>query len=367
MVGSAFGELLVGAAASTRGGWRRPAAPSNASRVGSRLSSPRSPRGLVLRAPGRDRRAGSAIGAPTACWGYARASSRPWTGRTIWSPAVVLIAVRARGEGRCAGVDRQPEHRPCGRRHGRYGPRQHHPVRGVSVSVLLLATLFSYRFVVRDVSLDLRAVTQAMQRLAAGEREARGACRRTGPTRSAISRGSSTSSRTKPFGSRRCIGSSSISRGLLVADLRQHERRAYGLRREPAGRSPGIPQVPAPLRPVASAYRYRCAVAQHPSGRLTDKGARVFAPWARISRCRGCPRWVGPAPTVRGSLPRWARRRAAPHCGAGWWHRHHSHGCHRASGDGGSVPPGPEDGGRRSAHGGYRARLPTSWAPSSAT
>ena len=44
---------------------------------------------------------------------------------------------------------------------------------GVSVSVVLLATLFSYRFVVRDISLNLRAVTQAMQRLAAGEREAR--------------------------------------------------------------------------------------------------------------------------------------------------------------------------------------------------
>lgn len=43
---------------------------------------------------------------------------------------------------------------------------------GVSVSVVLLATLFSYRFVVRDISLNLRAVTQAMQRLAAGEREA---------------------------------------------------------------------------------------------------------------------------------------------------------------------------------------------------
>jgi signal transduction histidine kinase len=44
---------------------------------------------------------------------------------------------------------------------------------GVSVSVVLLATVFSYRFVVRDISLNLRAVTQAMQRLAAGEREAR--------------------------------------------------------------------------------------------------------------------------------------------------------------------------------------------------
>ncbi len=44
---------------------------------------------------------------------------------------------------------------------------------GVSVSVVLLATVFSYRFVVRDISLNLRAVTQAMQRLAAGERDAR--------------------------------------------------------------------------------------------------------------------------------------------------------------------------------------------------
>ena len=44
---------------------------------------------------------------------------------------------------------------------------------GVSVSVVLLATLFSYRFVVRDISLNLRAVTGAMQRLAAGERDAR--------------------------------------------------------------------------------------------------------------------------------------------------------------------------------------------------
>lgn len=43
----------------------------------------------------------------------------------------------------------------------------------VSISVVLLVTLFSYRFVVRDISLNLRAVTQAMQRLAAGEREAR--------------------------------------------------------------------------------------------------------------------------------------------------------------------------------------------------
>ena len=43
----------------------------------------------------------------------------------------------------------------------------------VSVSVVLLATIFSYRFVVRDLSLNLRAVTQAMQRLAAGERDAR--------------------------------------------------------------------------------------------------------------------------------------------------------------------------------------------------
>jgi len=43
----------------------------------------------------------------------------------------------------------------------------------VSIAVLLLATLFSYRFVVRDISLNLRAVTGAMQRLAAGERGAR--------------------------------------------------------------------------------------------------------------------------------------------------------------------------------------------------
>ncbi len=43
---------------------------------------------------------------------------------------------------------------------------------GVSVSVVLLATLLSYRFVVRDISLNLRAVTRAMQRLAAGERAA---------------------------------------------------------------------------------------------------------------------------------------------------------------------------------------------------
>ena len=44
---------------------------------------------------------------------------------------------------------------------------------GVSVTVVLLAMLFSYRFVVRDISLNLRAVTDAMQRLAAGERDAR--------------------------------------------------------------------------------------------------------------------------------------------------------------------------------------------------
>lgn len=43
---------------------------------------------------------------------------------------------------------------------------------GVSVSVVLLAMLFSYRFVVRDISLNLRAVTRAMQRLATGERDA---------------------------------------------------------------------------------------------------------------------------------------------------------------------------------------------------
>ena len=43
---------------------------------------------------------------------------------------------------------------------------------GVSVSVVLLATLLSYRFVVRDISMNLRAVTRAMQRLAAGERAA---------------------------------------------------------------------------------------------------------------------------------------------------------------------------------------------------
>ena len=44
---------------------------------------------------------------------------------------------------------------------------------GVSVAVLLLATALSYRFVVSDISLNLRAVTGAMQRLAAGERNAR--------------------------------------------------------------------------------------------------------------------------------------------------------------------------------------------------
>jgi signal transduction histidine kinase/CheY-like chemotaxis protein/HAMP domain-containing protein len=43
----------------------------------------------------------------------------------------------------------------------------------VSIAVVLLATLLSYRFVVRDISLNLRAVTRAMQRLAAGERDAR--------------------------------------------------------------------------------------------------------------------------------------------------------------------------------------------------
>ena len=43
----------------------------------------------------------------------------------------------------------------------------------VSVAVVLLATLLSYRFVVRDISLNLRAVTRAMQRLAGGERDAR--------------------------------------------------------------------------------------------------------------------------------------------------------------------------------------------------
>jgi PAS domain S-box-containing protein len=43
----------------------------------------------------------------------------------------------------------------------------------VSIAVVLLATVLSYRFVVRDISLGLGAVTQAMQRLAAGERDAR--------------------------------------------------------------------------------------------------------------------------------------------------------------------------------------------------
>ncbi len=44
---------------------------------------------------------------------------------------------------------------------------------GVSITLVLLATLLSYRFVVRDISVNLRAVTGAMQRLADGEREAR--------------------------------------------------------------------------------------------------------------------------------------------------------------------------------------------------
>ncbi|CRI63866.1 putative Sensor histidine kinase/response regulator receiver protein [Thiocapsa sp. KS1] len=43
----------------------------------------------------------------------------------------------------------------------------------VSIAVVLLATLVSYRFLVRDISLNLRAVTRAMQRLAGGERDAR--------------------------------------------------------------------------------------------------------------------------------------------------------------------------------------------------
>ncbi|MEJ2590816.1 MAG: PAS-domain containing protein [Candidatus Thiodiazotropha sp.] len=43
----------------------------------------------------------------------------------------------------------------------------------VSAALVLLATLLSYRFVVRDISDNLRAVTGAMQRLADGEREAR--------------------------------------------------------------------------------------------------------------------------------------------------------------------------------------------------
>lgn len=42
----------------------------------------------------------------------------------------------------------------------------------VSVTVVLLATLLSYRFVVRDISENLRAVTGAMRRLADGERDA---------------------------------------------------------------------------------------------------------------------------------------------------------------------------------------------------
>jgi PAS domain-containing protein len=41
------------------------------------------------------------------------------------------------------------------------------------LAAVLLATLLSYRLVVRDVSLNLRAVTRAMQRLADGERDAR--------------------------------------------------------------------------------------------------------------------------------------------------------------------------------------------------
>ncbi|SDX59650.1 hybrid sensor histidine kinase/response regulator [Thiocapsa roseopersicina] len=43
----------------------------------------------------------------------------------------------------------------------------------VSIAVVLLATLISYRFLVRDISLNLRAVAHAMQRLAGGERDAR--------------------------------------------------------------------------------------------------------------------------------------------------------------------------------------------------
>ncbi|MGD8909372.1 MAG: PAS-domain containing protein, partial [Chromatiales bacterium] len=42
----------------------------------------------------------------------------------------------------------------------------------VSITVILLAALVAYRFVVRDISLSLGAVTHAMQRLAAGERGA---------------------------------------------------------------------------------------------------------------------------------------------------------------------------------------------------
>ena len=42
----------------------------------------------------------------------------------------------------------------------------------VTVVAVLLATLLSYRLVVRDISLNLRAVTDAMQRLADGERQA---------------------------------------------------------------------------------------------------------------------------------------------------------------------------------------------------
>jgi signal transduction histidine kinase/CheY-like chemotaxis protein/methyl-accepting chemotaxis protein len=44
---------------------------------------------------------------------------------------------------------------------------------GVSITLVLLATLLSYRYVVRDISENLRAVTGAMQRLADGERDAR--------------------------------------------------------------------------------------------------------------------------------------------------------------------------------------------------
>lgn len=43
----------------------------------------------------------------------------------------------------------------------------------ISIAVILLAALIAYRFVVRDISLSLGAVTSAMQRLAAGERGAR--------------------------------------------------------------------------------------------------------------------------------------------------------------------------------------------------
>ncbi|MGD8590629.1 MAG: PAS-domain containing protein [Chromatiales bacterium] len=43
----------------------------------------------------------------------------------------------------------------------------------VSITLVLVATLLSYRYVVRDISVNLRAVTGAMQRLADGERDAR--------------------------------------------------------------------------------------------------------------------------------------------------------------------------------------------------